>query len=106
MTETIFDGSSTRGEQPADLDEYLWRILGVQARGPELRILEHLPRREAHDRIDVVTDERALERARGLVRVHDAWGHRHQIPLTLARSLQFDGPLLDPLLQFVMRLLQ
>src|SRR5262245_22761576 len=40
---------------------------------PEVGVVAHFPRRVAHDRLQVLTDERALEVARGLIGVDDRW---------------------------------
>ena len=106
MAEAVLDGAAAGRDQAPDLGEHLRCVLGMQPRGPEFRVLEHLPGGEAHDGIDVVADEGALEGTGRLVGVHDARRDRHEIALPLARRLQLDGTLLDALLQLVVGLRQ
>ena len=78
----------------------------MQTLHPEVRVFEHLPLRETHERVDVAADEGAFVIARGLIGVHDPGSHRKQVLQPPARLLQFGGALFDPLLQVVVGLLE
>src|SRR6478672_11805513 len=81
-------------------------ILRVQTRKPKPRILEHLPGREAHDRVHILADEGAGVFARSLRRVDDPRRDGQKILEPLSRRVQFGGAFLHPLFQFVVRLLE
>ena len=78
----------------------------MQSLRPELGVLEHLPLRETHDRVDVAADEAAPITVRCLIGVHDAGRDRQEILQAAACLVQLDGALLDPLLQFVVGFLE
>ncbi len=80
MAETVLDRAAAGLDQTRSTSaNTCGASSGCRRDGQNFGILEHLPGGEAHDRVDVVADERALERARGLVRVHDARRDRHEV---------------------------
>src|SRR5262252_8877269 len=84
MAETIDERASPAVDQGRQLLKYARTVLGVKTIRPALRIGQHILRREAHDRPDVLADERAGEIARSFCRVDDGGTDREQVLKTLA----------------------
>src|SRR5262249_54327166 len=103
MAEAVFDRASAPFHQRAHFLKYPPSIIWMQAHGPEIFVLQHLPRREPHDPRDILAHERARV-ITCLIHVDDGRRYRHQVSQTLLRCLQLNGALSDPLFQFVMRL--
>ncbi len=59
MTEAVFQVPTTLRDQTEKLRHDAPRILRMDVRGPEIRIVTHLPLRVAEDLLDVLADERA-----------------------------------------------
>jgi hypothetical protein len=59
MAKTVLQGAAALADQPVHLGEHAASIVGMQALDPELFVVAHLPRRIAHDRIQIVADEGA-----------------------------------------------
>ena len=93
VAEPVFERPSAHFNELAHLLKDPICILGMQAARPELRIFKHLPRREAHDRVDVLADERAGVIVRGLRRIDDPRRDGQQILDALAScSARWCGP--------------
>ena len=103
MPEAILDRAAAFFDQRRHLLEHARGILRMQTHRPEILVLEHLPRGEAHDAGDVLADEGAGVVV-GLVGVDDRRRDRHEIAQPLARRFQLGGALVDALLQLVVRL--
>ena len=67
VAEAVGDRSSPALDQGRQLLEDAWRVVGVQALGPALRVGGHLLGRVAHDRAEVLADEGAGVAAGGRV---------------------------------------
>src|SRR5262249_44667090 len=70
------------------------------------RILQHLPGREAHDRVHILADKGAGVFARSLRCVNDPRRDGQQILEPLSRRVQLGGAFLHALFQLVIRLLE
>ena len=57
MAEAVLQGAASLADQPIHLAEHAVSIVGMQPLDPELLVVAHLPRRIAHDRIQIVADE-------------------------------------------------
>jgi len=84
VAETIDQRAASAFDQGGQLLEYPRAVLGVKTVGPALGVGEHVLRREAHDRADVLADERAGEIAGGLGRVDDGGADGEQVLKTVA----------------------
>ena len=59
MAKTVLQGAAPLADEPVHLGEHSASIVGMQALDPELFVVAHLPRRIAHDRIQIVANEGA-----------------------------------------------
>src|SRR6185312_1998652 len=102
MAEAIDQRAASALDQGRQLLKYPRAVLGVKTVGPALGVGEHVLRRAAHDRADVLADERAGEIAGGLGRVDDGGADREQMLKAQPRAAelgnvgpgadQFQGP--------------
>ena len=95
MAEAVLDRASAPFHQRTHFLKYPPSIIWVQAHGPEIFVLHHLPRGEPHDPRDILTHERARV-ITCLICVDDGWRYRHEVSQTLLRRLQLSSARFDP----------
>ncbi len=103
VPEAVLQGAAALLHQRAHLAEDTRDIVGVQAHGPEILVLQHLPRREPHDAGDVLADEGAGIVA-GLNGVNDRGRDRHEVLETPSRRFQLGSAFVDASFQVLVRL--
>src|SRR5262245_61409476 len=106
VTEPILEISTASLDEGSHFSRDPRGIVGMQTRKPKSPILQHLPGREAHDRVHILANEGAGVFARGLGRVDDPRRDGQQILEPLPRRVQFGGTFLHAPFQLVVRLLE
>src|SRR5262245_49083391 len=95
----VFDDPSSLLDQRRQFVEHPRGVLRVQTVGPAFRISDHLLRGKAHDRANIIADERAGEIPRRMGRVDDRRTDREQVLVSLTGATELALNSLAPLLE-------